>query len=141
MLSAMWTYLMVVDGFMGSGTTIIECKLLGRNAIGYDINPFAVKLTEQQLEIIDKERKNKIIKLPPSNIIIKEHDVKLKHIPDNHFDLICTHPPYFNSIMYSNKERDLSQVKKIKSFLWRMSYISTSASKIKIIFPLPLYWD
>ena len=30
---------LVVDPFMGSGTTAVACKQLGRHYIGYDINP------------------------------------------------------------------------------------------------------
>jgi hypothetical protein len=29
-------------GMMGSGTTLVECKLLGRRAVGVDVNPDAV---------------------------------------------------------------------------------------------------
>ncbi|HIP88792.1 MAG TPA: site-specific DNA-methyltransferase, partial [Thermococcus paralvinellae] len=29
---------LVLDAFLGSGTTLIECKLLGRHGIGVDIN-------------------------------------------------------------------------------------------------------
>lgn len=32
---------LVLDPFCGSGTILVECKLLGRNAIGNDINPLA----------------------------------------------------------------------------------------------------
>ena len=40
----------VLDQFMGSGTTLIEAKLLNRNAVGVDINPQAVKLTKENLK-------------------------------------------------------------------------------------------
>lgn len=35
----------ILDQFLGSGTTLIEAKLLGRNAIGVDINSESVKLS------------------------------------------------------------------------------------------------
>ena len=39
----------VLDQFMGSGTTLIEAKLLNRNAVGTDINPQAVSYTHLTL--------------------------------------------------------------------------------------------
>lgn len=32
---------LVLDNFVGSGTTLVESRLLGRNSIGIDINPLA----------------------------------------------------------------------------------------------------
>lgn len=42
----------VLDPFLGSGTTLIECKRLGRNGIGVELNPEVAKTT---LENISKE--------------------------------------------------------------------------------------
>ena len=45
----------ILDQFLGSGTTLIEAKLLGRNAIGVDINPEAVKLSNSNLNFTCQE--------------------------------------------------------------------------------------
>jgi DNA modification methylase len=37
---------LVLDNFMGSGTTLVECKLLGRNSIGVDCNPLACLISK-----------------------------------------------------------------------------------------------
>ena len=39
----------VLDQFVGGGTTLIECKLNNRNGIGIDINPNAVEITKNKL--------------------------------------------------------------------------------------------
>lgn len=122
----------VFDGFMGGGTTIIECRLLGRNAIGYDINPFAVKLTKKQLDMIEKVRKKTLVELPISKIKIKVHDVRdLSLIKGNSIDLICTHPPYFNSLKYTYEIKDdLSRINDINAFLTEISSIAEDFYRI-----------
>ena len=35
---------------MGSGTTLVEAKLLNRNVIGVDINPRAISISERNLQ-------------------------------------------------------------------------------------------
>ena len=35
----------ILDQFMGSGTTLVEAKLLNRNAVGIDINPQSVLIS------------------------------------------------------------------------------------------------
>ena len=39
----------VLDCFLGSGTTAIECKLSNRNSIGIDINPTTIDIAKQRL--------------------------------------------------------------------------------------------
>ena len=40
----------ILDQFLGSGTTLIEAKLLRRNAIGVDVNPESIKLSNSNLD-------------------------------------------------------------------------------------------
>ena len=40
----------VLDPFVGSGTTLIECRRLGRNGIGIDINQEVIKKAKEQIE-------------------------------------------------------------------------------------------
>jgi DNA modification methylase len=39
----------VLDPFMGSGTTGVACKELGRNFIGIEISPEYFKIAEQRI--------------------------------------------------------------------------------------------
>lgn len=122
----------VFDGFLGGGTTVIEARLLGRNAIGYDINPYAIKLTKKQLEIIEKESKKQNHILPSCEIKVKVHDVKdLEKNLDESIDLICTHPPYFNSLKYTQSiEKDLSRIPDVNIFLDEMTIVAKGFYKI-----------
>lgn len=75
---------MVLDQFMGSGTTLIETKLLKRKGIGVEINPYAIKLAKNNLDF------NKNREYEPR---IYNGDARdLYFIPNNSIDLICTHP-------------------------------------------------
>jgi DNA modification methylase len=123
---------LIFDGFLGSGTTVIEARLLGRNAIGYDINPYAIKLTKKQLEIIEKESKKQNHLLPSCNIKVEVNDVKdLRQIADESIDLICTHPPYFNSLKYTQSiENDLSRISNVNIFLDQMTIVTKGFYRI-----------
>jgi DNA modification methylase len=88
----------VLDPMVGGGTTIIEAKLLVRNAIGLDINPKAIEITKEALKFNHH---------PASNQIIKTGDARnLSFLDDNSIDLILMHPPYMNIIKYSDKQID-----------------------------------
>lgn len=39
----------VLDMFMGSGTTLFECETLGRNYIGFDINDEIINYVESKM--------------------------------------------------------------------------------------------
>lgn len=45
----------VVDPFCGSGTTLIECSIAGHVANGWDMNPFAVYLSNAKLLALDNK--------------------------------------------------------------------------------------
>lgn len=105
----------VLDSFVGSGTTLIECKLTGRKGIGVDINEEALILTRDRLNFrtLDND-------FPEQRTFLGDAR-KLDFIKDESIDLIATHPPYASIISYtknSNHKRDgdLSKVSSIDEF-------------------------
>src|ERR671925_928189 len=66
---------LVLDTFMGSGTTLVESKVLGRNAIGIDVNPLACLVAKVKTTNIYKFELEKILKI---SISIKEDILKLR---------------------------------------------------------------
>lgn len=91
----------VLDCFVGSGTTLIECKLNNRNGIGVDVNQNAIKISNERLNF-ETEFHN--------SIKLFQCDARnLDFIHSDSIDLIATHPPYSNAIKYSeNIAGDLS---------------------------------
>ncbi len=90
----------VVDLFVGGGTTLIETKLLNRYGIGVDINKNALLITEKNLDF-----KCNTIK---SQKLLCESAISTS-ISTSSVDLICMHPPYADIIKYSdNIKGDLS---------------------------------
>ncbi len=46
----------VLDPFCGSGTTLVEARLMGRDSVGSDVNPFALLLAKVKSTPIDFRR-------------------------------------------------------------------------------------
>jgi len=116
----------VLDPFVGSGTTLIEAKLLHRNGIGVDINKDAVILTLDRLKFSYNTLENR------TKTWIKTYvgDARnLDKIKDESIDLIATHPPYTNIIKYTKnsnhkKEGDLSKVRSVEEFVKEMRNVA-----------------
>lgn len=119
----------VLDYFVGGGTTAVEAKLLGRRCIARDINPACVGLTKENLNF-----------KPPVTLFEEYHlfepkvsvgDARdLSDIQDNSVDLICAHPPYAGIISYSSKVKgDLSQLT-IEDFLKEMEKVARESYRV-----------
>lgn len=111
----------VLDQFVGSGTTMIEARLLRRRGIGVDINPDALKIASDNLKFdLNSEYYPQLHFGDARN---------LDFIEDESIDLICTHPPYANIIRYSNDENDLSNYG-IDNFLFEMKKVAKESLRV-----------
>ncbi|MGA2916002.1 MAG: DNA methyltransferase [Sedimentisphaerales bacterium] len=114
----------VLDPMVGGGTTIIEAKLLVRNAIGLDINPKAIEVTKQALKFNHH---------PASKQIVKTGDARdLSFIKGDSIDLILTHPPYMNIIKYSDGQfhGDLSNIGSMPIFCDEIEKIAKELHRV-----------
>jgi DNA modification methylase len=98
---------LVCDPMVGSGTTLVECRLLDRKGIGVDINPDAAMVTMNRLDFQHEKSSND----PEIRVFVGDAR-KLDHIDDETVDMIATHPPYAGILSYSNSqvEGDLSSL-------------------------------
>ncbi|MGC9069598.1 MAG: DNA methyltransferase [Thermoprotei archaeon] len=118
----------VLDQMMGSGTTLVEAKLLERNAIGVDINLDAVMVARDRLNFSYN-------RLEYKEPIIKTYwgDARnLDKIDNESIDLIATHPPYANIISYTKSEKladDLSQLP-FEEYLKEMKKVAEESFRV-----------
>lgn len=90
----------ICDIFCGSGTALVESKLLGRNAYGIDLNPLAIFLARAKTTPINPSTlTNEYFKLLSEIKKIKETEIK---------------KPNFNNIDFWFKEKVIIQLAKIK---------------------------
>jgi len=131
---------LVLDPMVGSGTTLIEAKLLGRNSIGVDISYGAVILTLHRLYYLVKaleEYKGRrragsagISSVEVGGVNIEDIEKawfkvyhgdarRLDAVESGSVDLVAVHPPYFNIIEYSGSrvEGDLSRAESLEEYL------------------------
>ena len=112
---------LVLDQMVGSGTTLIECKLLGRNSIGVDINLDALMVAYNRLDFTYVSPKEQ--QVTKQRLFLGDaRKLDPEIIPNETIDLIATHPPYANIIPYSKerKDGDLSKVHTIDEFISEM---------------------
>ncbi|MEG1354093.1 MAG: DNA methyltransferase [Malacoplasma sp.] len=112
----------ILDPFLGSGTTLIECKLLNRNGYGIDINKNALDISKNRLNFIANNKSIQTIKLGDA--------IDLSFIKDKSIDFVCTHPPYADIIKYSGDiEGDLSRLD-YHDFLNNMQNVSNELFRV-----------
>jgi DNA modification methylase len=108
----------------GSGTSLIEAKLLNRNSIGIDINPNAVELSTTALDFsVENESEHRVVCKDARELTL---------IRDNSIDLVIFHPPYYNIIKYSKGEikEDLSSISKLSVFINELAKVGAELKRV-----------
>jgi len=106
---------LVVDPFVGSGTTLVAAQDLDRNSIGFDLNQQYIDLCNERLVQQDSFNSCKQIAIADDARNIK------KYFANNSISLIWTSPPYSNLLNRkrknkSRRDRDNEQFDKIEQY-------------------------
>ncbi|MBN2003214.1 MAG: DNA methyltransferase [Anaerolineae bacterium] len=119
----------VLDTFSGSGTTMIECRRLGRNGLGVELNH---QVVTQSREIVEHEPNPYAIRTEivqgDSTTLDYEHLLETQNLTQ--VQLLIMHPPYHDIIRFSNNERDLSNATSLEAF------VSGFAQIVKRTYPI-----
>lgn len=109
----------VLDGFLGLGTTLIECRKLGRNGIGVELVPWVAEKAELYINFQPNLNNSytKVIqgdgRLPKTIEKVKKD---LKKCGSEKAHLLILHPPYHDIIKFSDLKEDLSNAKTEEDF-------------------------
>ena len=128
---------LIVDAFVGGGTTLIEAWLCGRRSLGLDISRLALQTTRAKLDGMEKlaikDCRMRLSKeLRP--VVIDGDALVLGELIQSHgfganaAKLLCAHPPYLDSLKYTGKDpRDLSAISDPEVFYETVGYFAQQA--------------
>lgn len=112
---------LILDQFLGSGTTLIEAKLLNRRGIGCDVNSIALNLAKNRIENVKGDNYINLLKGNAKNLSFIENEA---------IDLICTHPPYANIIKYSKDINEDISLLNIDEFYESMREVAKESFRV-----------
>jgi len=134
----------VLDPFVGVGSTLKAAALEGRNGIGIELNSRYAKLAEQRLE---QELDESLFYDVYQKVINSDARKELPKLEDESIDLVVTSPPYWNILQkkdhkakqerekhgldtqYSDDPRDLGNIKKYSEFISELMQIFTECAR------------
>ena len=112
----------VVDTFAGSGTTLIECRRLGRNGLGIELNP---EVAAQALTVVEEEANPDavITDIVAGDCTAVNYAELLAARGSSQVQLLIMHPPYHDIIRFGDDERDLSNAATLDDFVALFSQV------------------
>mgnify|MGYP001575012082 CR=1 FL=1 len=110
----------VLDAYLGSGTTLIECRRLGRNGIGVELLPEIAKKAKENISKQEFINGNVFTDIIVGDSTKEKTKNTVMEVLENHkkdkIQFIIMHPPYHDIIKFSDRSEDLSNSKSVQDF-------------------------
>jgi DNA modification methylase len=119
----------VLDPFLGSGTTLIECQRMGRNALGVELQEEVAAGTSALIEAEDNPEEVKI-RVAVGDSRTFDHGQRLAAEGVSSVQFVMLHPPYHDIIRFSQDQRCLSNAASLQEFLEGFREVSRNALKV-----------
>ena len=122
---------LVLDPFMGAGSTLVAARELGRPAIGFEIAPQFVALASERLRNAEQSQQEE------AKVAVYNEDARnlLSFVKSDSVDLVVTSPPYWNIHQqrrtadgktprpYTTSSEDLGNIDSYSDFLAALSTV------------------
>jgi 16S rRNA G966 N2-methylase RsmD len=108
----------VLDMFLGSGTSAIEALNLGRRCIGVELKPDLVEYVRAKVPADQLDTKVRLIQGDSTTQATADGvRAALAAMGESHAHLLVLHPPYHDIIPFSDQAEDLSNAPDTEAFL------------------------
>jgi len=121
----------VLEPFMGSGTTLFECEKLNRRYIGFDINPKMIEYVNDSMSDGSYKENFHINHCNSLNTaeVDKNIDYANQKFKSNNVQFVLMHPPYMDIVKFTEDKNDLSQIDNINEFVKKFKIICENSLK------------
>lgn len=134
----------VLDPFVGVGSTLKACAIEGRNGLGFELNPRYAELAEERLRVEVRDTASTLVQ---QHVRVGDARELIKSVPENSLDFVVTSPPYWNILhkedhkakqerkdhaldtRYSDDKRDLGNISNYEDFLNDLAAILGSCGR------------
>lgn len=119
----------VLDPFLGSGTTLIEARRLGRNALGVELQESVAQETWARVQREDNPHKvQSVVRQGDSSSVDFRSLLDQHQIPS--VQLAVLHPPYHDIIRFSDRPECLSNQNDVQAFVDGFTRVVAGVSKV-----------